>query len=396
MKRLILLLLLGASTAWSAETQRVHLWPVPGSVASGVHVLFMGRKMMEQQFQVPGAADLTAYVLEQAYREMEDEFDALGCELQFADLAFIPFDDYYTRDDMAFIRLRVPAGKEPGAVRLLGTLIEKARRADTEAIDRAVRGCAMANRMRRSTGQTAAAGLRNWLFTDTELTLPNYMSDPPADMDVYRKFLSAFLAPDNMLVTIAGNTGGEVIQEALTAAFGTGTVQLPDLVRVPVMDSGEPVVNISAPGGQGYLLMVSPLPELKTDRERAAAVLWASRISNRIAFQLREKEGLAYSIGAAISDMGGREYLSIHMGTGPETVAAAAKRIPEMIDMLRTEAVDEDELTRLKNSVLISRRMRRLMKSTRPSSWGWISFMVWRRDRMSGLTQHWLALPGWT
>ena len=106
---------------------------------------------------------------------------------------------------------------------------------------------------------------------------------------------------------------------------------------------------------------MSPLPLMKTDRERAAAVLWASRISNRIAFQLREKEGLAYSIGAGISEIGGNEFLAIHMGTGPETVASAAKRIPEMINVLRKEPVGDDELIRLKNSVLIKRRMRRLM-----------------------------------
>ena len=361
MKSQIIFILLVTSAVWAGETARVHLWPVKGSVASGVHVMFMGRKAMEERMKLPGAADLTAYVLEQAYRGMEDDFDELGCELQFTDFPFIPFDDYYTRDDMAFIRLRVPAGSEAESITLLGTLMESARKADPDMIGRAIKGCTMANRMRRSTGQFAGLEFRNWMFPGSDLTMPTYMKEAPADMALYKKFLTAFLAPENMLVTVAGNTTGDDLQAALNTARISGNVTVPDLHRLPAMNRSEPVLNVTAPGGQGYLLLMSPLPAMKTDRDRAAAVLWASRISNRIAFQLREKEGLAYSIGAGISEIGGNQFLTIHMGTGPETVASAGKRIPEMIDALRKEPVGDDELIRLKNSVLIKRRMRRLM-----------------------------------
>lgn len=345
----------------AGETPRLHLWQVDGSVASGIHVMFMGRKAMEKQLSVPGAADLTAYVLEQAYREMEDPFDDLGCELQFADLAFIPFDDYYTRDDMAFVRLRVPAGNEVQAVQLLGELLETARNADDEMIDRAVKGCTMANRMRRSTGQAAGMEIRNWLFPDTELVLPTYMTAPPSDMAAYRKFVLAFLSPENSLVTVAGSTGDPALQRTLADVFGTAPVSLPELDRTPAVDWDNPVKDSTAPGAQGYLLMLSPISDMGSDREQAAAVLWTSRISNRIAFQLREEEGLAYAIGAGITEIGGNRFLSIHMGTGPETVKRAARVIPELIGALRAEPITGDELDRLKNSVLIKRRMRRLM-----------------------------------
>ena len=363
MKRLGIQLLMAllVPLLMAGETPRVHLWQVDGSVASGVHVMFMGRKAMEMQMGVPGAADLTAYVLEQAFREMEDPFDDLGCELQFADLAFIPFDDYYTRDDMAFVRLRVPAGNEAQAVQLLGKLVEAARNADDEMIDRAIKGCSMANRMRRSTGQAAGVDIRNWLFPETELILPTYMKAPPTDMAAYRKFVSAFLSPENSLVTVAGNTGDPALRQALDDVFGTTAVSLPDLFHAPTVDWENPVKDSTAPGGQGYLLLLSPMPELSKDLEHAAAVLWTSRISNRIAFQLREKEGLAYSIGAGIAEIGGNHFLSIHMGTGPETVKQAVRVIPELIGALRVEPLTADELLRLKNSVLIKRRMRRLM-----------------------------------
>jgi len=112
---------------------------------------------------------------------------------------------------------------------------------------------------------------------------------------------------------------------------------------------------------QGYVLLVRPLKDEMNAREIATALLFARQVSDAISFQLREKEGLAYSIGAGVRNIGGHYFLTLGMGTSPKFVTSSADRMDNMLESLLTGGkIAESELQRIRNSLLISRRMKRL------------------------------------
>ncbi len=346
---------------------RTMVWTVPDSVASGVHVMFMGRKTIEKRFNVPGGADLSAYLLEQCYREKQSAFEEIGCEVQFTDHPFIPFDDYYTRDDMSFLRVRVPDGGESEALKLVADLLQRARQAGSEEIQRAMRACLMANRMRRSTGAAAAQELKRQLFPDCYVSMPTYLKDPVENGVALQKFLNVYLAPENTVVTVVGSVDADQLASRLAELFGTAPLARPNLRCKTHMEDMAEQVKIRQSGGQGYVLMSAILPEPKTDVEWAALQLTARRISQRISFQLREKEGLAYSIGASIGQVAGNTMIQIHMGTAPAQVGNMPKRLEALVSESLHQPVEQDELERLCHSLLIDRRMKRLTNINKAS-----------------------------
>jgi predicted Zn-dependent peptidase len=57
--------------------------------------------------------------------------------------------------------------------------------------------------------------------------------------------------------------------------------------------------------------------------DRAALTIAVSMLSDRLAFDLRETKGLAYSIGASVRPWGGRTRFDVAMGTRPENLEEA-------------------------------------------------------------------------
>lgn len=351
----------------TAGVPRTTVWTVPDSVASGIHVMFMGRKQMEQRFNIPGGADISAYLLELCYRDNQSGFEEIGCEVQFTDHPFIPFDDYYTRDDMSFLRVRIPAGLESDALEHIARLLQKARTADKSKLKQAVRSCLMANRMRRSTRAAAEHKLKEHLFENCYVSMPTYRTEAVTDQASVQSFLKAYLSPENTVVAVVGSAQADQLDEKLEKLFGGDPLERPSLRCSPRERFSEKPIERTHPGGQGYVLMNAVIAEPPSEAGWAALHVWARRISQRISFQLREREGLAYSIGARITSIAGMPALQLYMGTSPGQVSRIPGRLKKMVADVLSEPIQQDELDRLCLSLLIDRRMKRLTNINKAS-----------------------------
>ena len=361
---LALLLSTQGFAAGNAVGVTVSVETLPGSVASGFHIALKGRKICEKKLNAPGFADLTAYILEQNYRKMQKKFDRLGCKLQFYDYPFLPFDDYYTRDEMSFIRGRVQGENTSAALSLVAELIQNAGTVNEKELAQAVRSCTRGNRMRGSLGSVAGRHLRTLLYSDKYPSYPTYFEGKAASLDLVKKFMSMYFATGNMIITVVGDVDVDPLKKAIEKDFsGWGIKSSGESVyrANPVIPSGKTAEYETRRKNQGYVLVVRPLKNDMKPKEIATAFLFARQVSDLISFQLREREGLAYSIGAGVRNIGGHYFLTLAMGTSPEFVRSSANRMSEMLDtLLKGQAVSESELERIRNSLLISRRMKRL------------------------------------
>ncbi|MCR4318816.1 MAG: insulinase family protein, partial [Candidatus Brocadiaceae bacterium] len=82
--------------------------------------------------------------------------------------------------------------------------------------------------------------------------------------------------------------------------------------------------------------------------------------SDRLAFNLREKQGLAYSIGVSFNKYRGVQWYRISMGTRPENIGQAIKGIRDEISSMREAKIEEKEVQKTINAILGRRGMRRL------------------------------------
>ena len=97
-------------------------------------------------------------------------------------------------------------------------------------------------------------------------------------------------------------------------------------------------------------------------RQRLALDVAAGLLSARLFNQLREKEGLGYSVGAFVESLGEAALVSVRMATGPEKVAQARAGIAREMEAVAREPVGPEEVAR-RAEALAGRWAMRLLSS---------------------------------
>jgi len=111
---------------------------------------------------------------------------------------------------------------------------------------------------------------------------------------------------------------------------------------------------------QAYLAMGMLLDVPPADR--AALTIAVAMLSDRLAFDLRETRGLAYSIGASVRPWGGRTRFDVAMGTRPENLDEARAGIVDGIRQFRESTPTAAEVERAINVVRGAALMRRMTR----------------------------------
>ncbi len=156
-------------------------------------------------------------------------------------------------------------------------------------------------------------------------------------------------AVPSIVVAAAGRVDHSHVLDLVTAAFGDrlGGPASPDPLRrgedVDLVRPARPTGLIHRRTEQTHLLLGSVGMGRLDDRRYAAAVLDAAvggGMSSRLFQEVREKRGLVYSVGSALTHYAGTGSFSVYAGCSP-------KRVPEVLRLVRAElaAVADTGLT---------------------------------------------------
>lgn len=161
--------------------------------------------------------------------------------------------------------------------------------------------------------------------------------------------------PSNMVLAIVGNISFDAAREAAEAHFGR-----PALERKPAYS----VDKVIAPGGsntaitkkseQTFIAMghlTCPVGDRDEAAVEVAATVLGGGMSSRLFVELRDKQGLAYSVGASATFLKQQGYFIVHIGTTPANLKRATDGLWAQIDRLRAEPLAEDELQAAKNQI---------------------------------------------
>jgi len=337
--------------------------PPDGSLS--IYLLIEGRNYLEPDGKA-GITELLHDILGAGPRGMSDaEFqvalERIGGSLQTADRGFIPFDDYYSQPDFSFIRFQALDEYAPEAFGLLGRLLRQPR-LDEATVERERNR--LVTRLRRDAG-SARARAREKLWSvllgedHPEARGPFGRPDDVSGITAedLRAHLERLLDPERIWMGVVtgqpvdrvaqwasglvpeadrSRTPAPSVEPAAYAAWvqrgqlgARARGRLKELTRSPLAFGAvrsaaqAETYEIEVPGesgGRGYVLDALLLSPGRTGgvAERVAGGL----LSSRLAFDLREEQGMAYGIGASVSRLGDHWLYMAGAGTRPENLEA--------------------------------------------------------------------------
>ena len=334
----------------------------------GVHLAAKDRSLCEGEKRWGMAEVLQRMLLEGGTvnhpgEKLYHSLESIGAELKLHDNPNIPYDDYYNSPRFAFMRLKVVDFFFEEGLRLLAELVSQPQ-LTKDAFEHARKMViSLSTTAASSTPKVAGRMLYdNLLVTNPGFgwTLGNARDMEQFNFEEVKAFRDKLYNPSNLLLTISGNLPIDEVMEFVKTDFG-GTWgeagwQAPEFT-LQLKEPGK-TVRSKIGKSQSYIIVANTCKV--EEKDQAALHILSNIFSDRLAFNLREQQGLAYSIGAHFPKYKDAHWYRIAMGTRPENIEKAVSGIREEIRSIRGSSFDGKVVQRTINAALGRRGMRRM------------------------------------
>jgi predicted Zn-dependent peptidase len=176
-----------------------------------------------------------------------------------------------------------------------------------------------------------------------------------------RKCFEPWYAPNNLVITAAGDLVPEKVRDLVERAFGDRRRSRAPVHSRPPKAHGRLAVRNKPALEQAHITIAVPSYPLAHPRRYAASVLnniLGGGMSSRLFQNIREREGLAYAVFSELTPYSDAGMFSVYAGTGRRTVERVLRLVAGEFRRMKEEAVTEEELHRakehLKGSLVLS------------------------------------------
>jgi zinc protease len=288
-------------------------------------------------------------------RELADDLAQIGAQVTLYDNPWIPYDDRYTTRQFSFLKFETIDEFALKGFHLFNEMLFMPAfdSAEVENVRRSMLG--VLGRQSDSPRDVARDLFYATLFDGTAYA-QSVMGTPQTisniTLDDLRRYHAAFYSPENLVVAIVTSRPADEIM----AWFKSGPARLAR-ARAELLEVGLPqppvdavTVRVPMEKEQVTLYLGGLLPEATSDDAVPISVA-TSILSERLYSNLREREGLAYSVGAG--DEFGQKFGWYYcaMGTAAENYDRAVRGILLEIEKLQFDGPLAVELNRARNSI---------------------------------------------
>jgi predicted Zn-dependent peptidase len=185
-----------------------------------------------------------------------------------------------------------------------------------------------------------------WSIIGTVETIQSF------EQDSLRSYWKRVYAPENLILTAAGNIRHQEVADLAAEAFRSLPRNGFEGPRMP--DPPTPFLVKKAKDSleQMHLLMGAPACAMNDPRRYAAYVLstiLGGGMSSRLFQNIRERHGLAYAVFSELHLNRDSGVFQIYAGTSPETAGRVVELMMDEIRRIKQELVPADELRRAKD-----------------------------------------------
>ncbi|UCC79858.1 MAG: insulinase family protein [Candidatus Zixiibacteriota bacterium] len=330
----------------------------PDSRVYAINILGKDRSLLEPEGK-DGITDFVNRMLVKGAdgmdaNEVQNSLDDIGAEITANDNPYIPYDDRYTSTAYSFIKFETIDEYAYDGTKLFYRIVSKPDFPDDEIGQTMQKVMGLLGMKSGSTYQNARDLCYENLFADFPFSKA-VMGNRGSIMRFTREDLAdhhkRFYAPNNMIMAIATNVDPDTVKSWVYETFGKMEKSNQDYpsLGMPAKLGGRAEVNHEMDKEQIYIYLGSLCPGLKSP-DAPAIDMAASIISSRMKENLREKQGLAYSVGMGVSFMPEFGWLIASMGTGFENYDIARDGMIAEMNKLKNELPTEEELKKAQNS----------------------------------------------
>jgi len=200
------------------------------------------------------------------------------------------------------------------------------------------------------------------LFGDTPLGRP-VLGTTRSITDLSRTQIAGYYRrryqPQSMVVAAAGAVDHVTVLRLVRKAFAdqlSGDAD-PDPIRLDDIGQRTPaqqVALIDRPTEQAHILLGGFTPGRHDERRYALSVLntaLGGGMSSRLFQEIREKRGLAYSVGSSVSHYAGVGSYNVYAGCAPRNVDEVLGLIREELDRVAVKGLSTEEVERAKGQL---------------------------------------------
>ena len=353
----------------------VGILPETGSTVFGIHLLVADRTLNEPE-DFPGVSDLIHRLLPGGTvlgnsSDVASRLQRAGVDLKAADSAMIPFDNRYHVPDFSYVRLEGPAESLELAI---GVLAEMLRVPAWD--DEGWRSATSAHREEKKADNRGSEKARQLFFASLlgpENPLAKAVSGPPDSevvdpamvREIWGNWPDGYFAPEGLVVTIASPLTANQTLEIIEDAFSGGMQATPRRGPYPEPQPLTEAVEVEVGEAPQVNLLWGLIADVAAE-ERAPMLVAMDALSDRMTAVIREREGLAYRLGAGVRHLpGGGWILSATVGTRPENTERVAALLEELVAGLGSDSLSTADLGRLHARQRRTRMLRTLSAASR-------------------------------
>lgn len=295
---------------------------------------------------------------------LQDQLARTGARIKAYDDPAVPFDDYYTTSEFAWVRLEVPAAHWRDGVSLVGEIVRFPALTE-EGLTTARRE--MQDLVARASGSpraVATARLDELLAPQLPVSRPVIGTQATLDaisLEALRSYHRASAVGRRTIVTVVSSIDVDEVVRVLDSDFG-------GMPAGDAIESAAPVpigtslgsADLTLGKSQAYVAM-GDLQDVAPG-DRAATAVAVAMLSDRLAFDLRETKGLAYAVAAQARPWGGRMRFDLSIGTRPENLEAVQSGLVEGARAFRDAAPTAADVERAVHTVRGAALMRRMTR----------------------------------
>lgn len=168
-------------------------------------------------------------------------------------------------------------------------------------------------------------------------------------------FWQQHYTPASLVVSVAGNVETGRVVDAVSAAFGTRPMGEPhDAIPTSAAQPGPQLKIVRRSIEQSHFSLALPALSFHDPDRRALDVLdivMGGDMSSRLFQELREEQGLAYSVGSYQNKYADAGAWVIYGSVKPTKLTTAIRTILTMLHTLKNEGISEEEVAYVKEQV---------------------------------------------
>lgn len=304
---------------------------------------------------IPGTADLTASVLTKGTKKYSStEFAQV---LEDSGIKIVPS----AKTDSFAITVLTTKNEYTKTLELLNEVINNATLDDYEIEKTRTDKLNAIKKSKDIPLNIAIDNYKTYIFENSPYSISNKVLEknlPKISQEDIKQYYENALYPKNTVISINGNVDIENTINEFTKIFNNKKGQIFDYSKysIPTLQQGKKITTNIKDLKTDWIIMGWQASGVLNKKEYATLEvidsLLGSGMSSRLFKNLRDKDGLAYQLGSQYSPNVLKGAFIVYIGTNPENLDYAEKRLKEEVFRLKTEFVGTKELQEAKDKLL--------------------------------------------